>query len=80
MIGAISIVETGLGLALMLGLTLIGLLIFALWVWMLVDAITNKGLNNAERLAFVLLVFFLPFIGSLVYFFVGRPKRKLATV
>ena len=80
MIGAISIVETGLGLALMLGLTLIGLLIFALWVWMLVDAITNKGLNNAERLAFVLLVFFLPFIGSLVYFFVGRPKRKLTTV
>ena len=78
MIGAISIVETGLGLALMLGLTLIGLLIFALWVWMLVDAITNNGLNNAERLAFVLLVFFLPFIGSLVYFFVGRPKRKLA--
>ena len=77
MIGAISIVETGLGLALMLGLTLIGLLIFALWVWMLVDAITNNGLNNAERLAFVLLVFFLPFIGSLVYFFVGRPKRKL---
>ena len=77
MIGAISIVETGLGLALMLGLTLIGLLIFALWVWMLVDAITNKGLNDAERLAFVLLVFFLPFIGSLVYFFVGRPKRKL---
>ena len=80
MIGAISIVETGLGLALMLGLTLIGLLIFALWVWMLVDAITNQGLNNAERLAFVLLVFFLPFIGSLVYFFVGRPKRKLTTV
>ena len=80
MIGAISIVETGLGLALMLGLTLIGLLIFALWVWMLVDAITNQGLNNAERLAFVLLVYFLPFIGSLVYFFVGRPKRKLTTV
>ena len=80
MIAAISIVETGLGLALMLGLTLIGLLIFALWVWMLVDAITNQGLNNAERLAFVLLVFFLPFIGSLVYFFVGRPKRKLTTV
>ena len=77
MVGAISIVETGFGLALMLGLTLIGLLIFALWVWMLVDAITNKGLNDAERLAFVLLVFFLPFIGSLVYFFVGRPKRKL---
>lgn len=80
MIGAISIVETGLGLVVMLGLVLIGLLILALWVWMLVDAITNNGLNNAERLAFVLLVFFLPFIGSLVYFFVGRPKRKLAAV
>ena len=78
MIAETSVVGAGLGLALILGLTLVGLLIFALWVWMLVDAITNNGLNNAERLAFVLLVFFLPFIGSLVYFFVGRPKRKLA--
>ena len=75
-----SVIGTGLGLDVMLGLTLIGLLIFALWVWMLVDAITNNGLNNAERLAFVLLVFFLPFIGSIVYFFVGRPKRKLASI
>lgn len=80
MIAETSVVGAGLGLALILGLTLVGLLIFALWVWMLVDAITNNGLNNAERLAFVLLVFFLPFIGSLVYFFVGRPKRKLTTV
>ena len=80
MIAESSVIGTGIGLVVMLGLVLIGLLVFALWVWMLVDAITNNGLNNAERLAFVLLVFFLPFIGSLVYFFVGRPKRKLTTV
>jgi hypothetical protein len=63
----------------LLGLLGISLLIFAFWLWMLVDAITNKGLSDTEKILFVVLVFFLPFIGSLIYLFVGRPKRKLAT-
>ena len=67
----------GIGFALVLGA--ISLLVFAFWVWMLVDAITNKGLSDTEKILFVLLVFFLPFIGSLIYFFVGRPKRPLGT-
>jgi hypothetical protein len=51
------------------------------WVAMIVDAVTNKGVSDAERLMWVLLVVLLtPGIplGALIYFFYGRPKRRLA--
>ena len=47
---------------------------FAFWIWMLIHAITNKGLNDTEKLIWVLVVLFLHFIGALIYFFVGRPR------
>ena len=47
---------------------------FAFWIWMLIHAITNKGLTDVEKIVWVLVVLFLHFIGALIYFFVGRPK------
>lgn len=47
---------------------------FAFWIWMLIHAITNKGLSDGEKIAWVLAVIFLPFVGSILYFFLGRPK------
>ena len=52
----------------------IGLACFAFWIWMLIHAITNKGLDNTERIIWVLVVLFLHVLGALIYFFVGRPK------
>ncbi len=61
---------------------LIGLLLsaagFAFWLWMLIHAITNKGLPDGERIVWVLVIIFLPFIGSIIYFFIGRPKGTAA--
>ena len=42
------------------------------WVWMLVDAITNKTLADTDKLVWVLVVVFLHFIGALLYFFIVR--------
>jgi hypothetical protein len=53
---------------------LLGLLIFIFWLWMLVDAIGNNRLSSSERVLWVLVVFFLPFVGSLIYYLVGRKK------
>ena len=47
---------------------------FAFWIWMLIHAVTNKGLGDGEKIAWVLVIFFLHFIGALIYFFIGRPK------
>jgi uncharacterized membrane protein len=47
---------------------------FVFWIWMLIDAITNKGLAGTEKIIWVLVVLFLHFLGALIYFFVGRQK------
>jgi len=50
---------------------------FAFWVWMLVHAAQNKGLNEGEKVAWVLIIALTHFLGALIYFFVGRPKANL---
>jgi len=52
----------------------IGLACFAFWIWMLIHAITNKGLTDTEKIIWVLVVLFLHVLGALIYFFMGRPK------
>jgi len=63
-----------IGVFLFLVSGLIGIAVFVFWVWMLIHAITNKGLGDGEKIAWVLVIIFLPFIGSVIYFFIGRPK------
>lgn len=58
-------------------LAVIGLIIFAFWIWMLIDAIQNRGLTAGEKVGWVLAVVFLHFLGALLYFFIGRPKRNM---
>ena len=53
----------------------IGLLVFAFWIWMIVDAIRNKGLTDGEKICWVLAVVFLHILGALLYSLFGRPKR-----
>lgn len=47
---------------------------FAFWIWMLVHAIQNKSLSDGEKVAWVLVIALVHFLGALLYFFVGRPK------
>ena len=49
---------------------------FAFWIWMLISAIQNNGLAEGEKIAWVLVIALLHFLGALIYFFVGHPKRK----
>lgn len=66
------------GVAMLLALVLIplGLLLMAFWIWMLVDAIQNRALADGEKIGWVLAIVFLHFLGSALYFFIGRPKRR----
>ena len=52
----------------------ISLACFVFWLWMLVHAITNKGISDVEKIMWVLVIIFLPLIGSIIYFFVGKSK------
>ena len=73
-----SIVGGVFGLFFMLIAGFFALAVFVFWIWMLIHAVTNKGLGDGEKIAWVLVIFFLHFIGALIYFFIGRPKGTAA--
>ncbi len=54
----------------------IAIALFAFWIWMLISAVQNKGLSEGEKIAWVLVIVFVHWLGALLYFFVGHPKRK----
>ena len=64
------------GLLVWLVMAGLSLALFAFWLWMLIHAITNKGLRDVEKVVWVIVIIFLPFLGSLIYFFLGRPKAR----
>ncbi len=73
-----GLISGAIGLLAALFFGVLGLLAFVFWVWMLVHAITNKGLTDGERVAWVLVCIFLPVLGSILYFIIGRPKGSSA--
>ncbi len=73
-----SIVGGLFGLFFMLIAGMFALAAFVFWIWMLIHAVTNKGIGDGEKIAWVLVIFFLHFIGALIYFFIGRPKGTAA--
>lgn len=42
----------------------------------MVHAAQNKGLSEGEKIAWVLIIALVHFLGALLYFFIGRPKAR----
>ena len=55
----------------------LGLLSTAFWIWMLVEAAQNKGLDQNERVVWIIVIALLHWLGALIYLIFGRPKRNL---
>jgi Phospholipase_D-nuclease N-terminal len=53
---------------------IVGILCLILWIWALVDCLHNSGLQGTEKLIWVLVIIFLPFLGSILYLLIGRNK------
>jgi hypothetical protein len=53
---------------------LLALAAFAFWLWMLVDCAMNPALDGAEKIVWLVIIFFTHFIGALIYFFVRRTR------
>ncbi len=64
-----------LGILMLLVVGGFALLVTVFWIWMLIDAITNRGLTDIEKLIWVLVILFIHFIGALLYLLIGRSKR-----
>ena len=67
----------GWELLLLFPIFVIATLATAFWIWMLIHALTNRGLSDMEKLIWVVAIAFTHFVGALIYFFVGRSKQNL---
>jgi uncharacterized membrane protein len=54
---------------------LVGLGVFALWLWMLIDAATRAPTAENVRIVWVLIVILLGPLGAILYLIVQRPKN-----
>ncbi len=72
----LSFILFGVGELLLLFLAPLLLAAFAFWIWMLVSAIQNQGLDGLEKVVWVLVIIFLHCLGALLYLLLGYPKRR----
>ena len=48
---------------------------FVLWIWTLIDCITNESDQGNERIVWVVVIAVAQLIGALIYLVFRRPKR-----
>lgn len=51
---------------------IIGLLVFAFWIWMIVDAARRKFRNDAEKIIWIVVIVLGSWAGALVYLLVVK--------
>lgn len=68
--------EMFIGLNLFLLFMVVGA--FILWIWALIDIITSRFTEDLMQVIWLLVVFFLPFIGMVVYLLIGRSMKKVS--
>lgn len=54
---------------------LIGVAVFALWIWALVDIIQSTFKDVAIKIVWFLLVFFIPLLGFILYIILGKSTK-----
>jgi uncharacterized membrane protein YedE/YeeE len=59
----------------MLPFLLIGLALFAFWVWMLIDCATKESSQGNDKLVWIVVIALTNWVGAAIYFFVRRPQR-----
>jgi hypothetical protein len=52
------------------------LVFVASWIWALIDILISEFKESNDKLLWGLFVFFLPLIGVLAYFFIGRKLKS----
>ena len=45
------------------------------WLWVLIDCITKESSEGNDKIAWTILIIFVPWIGAALYYFMRRPER-----
>ena len=56
------------------GMCMFGALLFAFWIWMIIDCAQNEPPSN-DKIVWLLVVILLNWIGATIYFFARRRNR-----
>lgn len=54
---------------------IIGLVTTGIWIWMLVDCVTNEPSGGNDKIIWILIIVLVGWLGALVYLFARRPQR-----
>lgn len=54
---------------------ILSLAVTIFWLWMLTDCASNEPSEGNDKLTWILIILFVPFFGSVIYYFVRRPQR-----
>ena len=60
---------------LMCAFGIFSLLMFAFWVWMLVDCALNEPSTGNDKIVWILVIVLASWVGALIYYFARRPNR-----
>lgn len=53
-----------------------GLALFVLWIWAIIDVIRSDFKDSTTKIIWIALLIFLPFLGAVIYPFVGKSTKK----
>ncbi len=53
-----------------------GLALFVLWIWAIIDVIRSDFKDQTTKIIWIALLIFLPFLGAVIYLFVGKSTKK----
>ena len=66
----------GLFMLMMLLAAVIGALLFAFWIWMIIDCARRSFRKDMDKVVWILVIVFLSFLGAAVYYFAVKINDK----
>jgi len=72
----LALVVVGLYLLFVLIVLLISVGGTVLWIWMLIDCLSNESSEGNDKIIWALVLIFTHGLGGLLYYFIRRPERK----
>ena len=75
---AVSGIRSLLGffLFMMLLAMVVGTLIFAFWIWMIIDCAKRNFKKDMDKVVWILVIVFLSFLGAAIYYFAVKINDK----
>ena len=69
-----------MGIIVLLFFYSIAICLFALWIYALVDVISANFPESNSKIIWLLLIVLLPFVGTVLYFMIGRKQKMVDSI